>query len=87
MIGEIKCQRKKPAIPKPEQSNWENRESALSEVRGLSTGCCRNPFSLSLKRFLINLRLALGDVKSQPQGMVMSKVQGMAIFFLDYALT
>jgi hypothetical protein len=27
-------------------------------------GCCPNPFSLVLKRFLINLRLASGDVKT-----------------------
>ena len=26
-----------------------------------STGCCPNPFSLCLKRFLINLRLAPGN--------------------------
>jgi len=29
------------------------------------TGSCRNPFSLGLKRFLINLRLAPGDVKTR----------------------
>jgi len=32
------------------------------------TGCCRNPFSLGLKRLLINLGLAPGDVKTRPLG-------------------
>jgi hypothetical protein len=27
------------------------------------TGCCQNPFSFSLKRFLINQRLAPGDAR------------------------
>jgi len=31
-------------------------------------GPCRNPFSLGLKRLLINLRLAPGDVKTRPLG-------------------
>jgi hypothetical protein len=43
-------------------------EEALAEI----------PFRLS-KPFLINLRLASGDVKSRPEG--------MGVFFLDYALT
>jgi len=34
----------------------------------LLTGCCPNPFSLCLKRFLINLRLASGDSKTRPLG-------------------
>jgi len=37
-------------------------------VHLLSTGCCPNPFSLGLKRFLINLRLAPGNVKTRPLG-------------------
>ena len=32
----------------------------------VSTACCPNPFSLGLKRFLTNLRLATGDVKTRP---------------------
>jgi hypothetical protein len=32
------------------------------------TGPCPNPFSLGLTRFLINLRLAPGDVKTRPSG-------------------
>jgi hypothetical protein len=35
---------------------------------GTLTGCCPNPFSLGLKRFLINLRLAPGDLKTRPSG-------------------
>ena len=34
------------------------------EVR-VSVGCCRNPFSLGLKRFLTNQRLPPGDVKTR----------------------
>jgi len=32
------------------------------------TGCCPNHFSLALKRFLINLRLAPDDSKTRPSG-------------------
>jgi len=39
----------------------------------IETGCCRNPFSLSLKHFLINLGLAPGDVKTRPKGRATSQ--------------
>jgi len=45
------CVRPKP-LPGPHHSQ-------------IQTGCCRNPFSLSLKRFLTNLRLPPGDVKTR----------------------
>jgi hypothetical protein len=34
----------------------------------LITGCCRNPFSLTLKRFLTNLSPPPGDVKTRLEG-------------------
>jgi len=38
------------------------------------TACCSNHFSMALKRFLINLRLAPGDSKTRPLGSTIKNI-------------
>jgi hypothetical protein len=47
---------------------WYEWTHPLKDGGRVFTGCCPNPFSLGLKRFLINLRLSPGNVKTRPWG-------------------
>jgi hypothetical protein len=50
------------------QRQIHTRFPGIRKTGRKSSGCCPNPFSLGLKRFLINLRLAPGDLKTRPSG-------------------
>jgi hypothetical protein len=53
------------------QANQVMKEGVMTYERlELAADCCPNPFSLGLKRFLINLRLAPGDVKTRLEARV-----------------
>jgi hypothetical protein len=55
------------------QTERTKRRSRAKDVLNVSDsdlpGCCRNPFSFGLKRFLIHLRLAPGYVKTRLLGL------------------
>jgi len=51
-------------VKTPEEYKWSSCRYYNVDRKApgwLQRGCCPNPFSLGLKRFLINLRLAPGD--------------------------